>query len=136
MKTTRFVAVATTAVLATLFTRDASAAGFALDVVSGRGTGMGSAQTGYIDDSSAIFYNPAGIAQGKVFDAQVGVSLIAPSFSYKSPSGEKTTLPFSVVRPSMRSSRAASPTTSRSASASSPRMASRSSGRTAGQVAT
>jgi long-chain fatty acid transport protein len=99
MKTTRFVAVATTAALATLFARDASAAGFALDVQSGRGTGMASSTTAMIDDSSAIFYNPAGIAQGKQFDAQIGITPIAPSFNYTSPSGEKTSLPFSVVPP-------------------------------------
>lgn len=99
MKTTRFVAVATTAALATLFARDASAAGFALDVQSGRGTGMASAQTAMVDDSSAIFYNPAGIAQGKVLQSQAGITLIAPAFSYTSPGGEKTTLPFSIVPP-------------------------------------
>jgi long-chain fatty acid transport protein len=99
MKTTRFVAVATAAALATLFTRDASAAGTALDVQSARGTGMASANTAFIDDSSAIFYNPAGIAQGKRFDAQVGITAIAPSFSYTSPGGEKTTLPFSIIPP-------------------------------------
>jgi long-chain fatty acid transport protein len=99
MKTTRFVAVATAAALATLFARDASAAGTALDVQSARGTGMASANTAYIDDSSAIFYNPAGIAQGKTFDAQAGINLIAPSFNYTSPAGQKTTLPFSVITP-------------------------------------
>lgn len=99
MKTTHFVGAATVAALATLFARDASAAGYALDVLSGRGTGMASATSAMIDDSSSIFYNPAGIAQGKVLDAQVGVSLIAPSFSFTSPSGEKTSLPFSVVPP-------------------------------------
>jgi long-chain fatty acid transport protein len=99
MKTTRFVAVSTAAALATLFARDASAAGFALDVQSGRGTGMASATTAMIDDSSAIFYNPAGIAQGKVLDAQAGITLIAPGFTYTSPGGEKTSVPFSVVPP-------------------------------------
>jgi long-chain fatty acid transport protein len=98
---TRFVAVTALATLgcATFFSHDASAAGTALDVQSARGTGMASAQTAMIDDSSAIFYNPAGMAQGKKLDAQVGLNLIAPSFSYTSPAGEKSTLPFTVVTP-------------------------------------
>lgn len=103
MKTTRFLSLSTAAAIGALFTlaapRDASAAGYALDVQSGRGTGMASATSAMIDDSSSIFYNPAGIAQGKVLDAQVGVSLVAPSFSYTSPGGDKTTLPFTVVPP-------------------------------------
>jgi long-chain fatty acid transport protein len=103
MKTIRFLSLTTAAAAGTFITLalpgDASAAGYALDVLSARGTGMASATSAMIDDSSSIFYNPAGIAQGKVLDAQVGVSLVAPSFSYTSPSGEKTSLPFSVVPP-------------------------------------
>ncbi|MCL2778615.1 MAG: outer membrane protein transport protein [Polyangiaceae bacterium] len=75
------------------------AAGTALDVQSGRGTGMASAMTAAVDDSASIYYNPAGIARGRVLDAQVGVSLLVPSFSYKDPSGNKTTMPFYVVPP-------------------------------------
>jgi long-chain fatty acid transport protein len=98
---TRFVGVTTIAALGctTFFAHDASAAGTALDVQSARGTGMASAQTAMIDDSSAIFFNPAGMARGKKLDAQIGLNLIAPSFSYTSPAGEKTTLPFNVVTP-------------------------------------
>jgi long-chain fatty acid transport protein len=103
MKTTRFFSVTTAAAAGTFITLalpgDASAAGYALDVLSARGTGMAGATGAMIDDSSSIFYNPAGIAQGKVLDAQVGVTLVAPSFSYTSPSGEKTSLPFAVVPP-------------------------------------
>jgi len=82
-----------------LTTTDAHAAGFALDVQSARGTGMGSAVTAFINDSSAIFYNPAGIAQGKGFDAQAGVMLIAPSFKYTNRSGESTSTKFEIVPP-------------------------------------
>jgi long-subunit fatty acid transport protein len=60
---------ATLGAVCTLFARDASAAGTALDVQSARGTGMASANVAFIDDSTAIFYNPAGIAQGKVYSA-------------------------------------------------------------------
>jgi long-chain fatty acid transport protein len=77
----------------------AKAAGIALDVQSGRGTGMAGAVTAMIDDSSSIFYNPAGIAQGKIFDAQVGDSLIIPSFQYTSPGGVSTGNSFRVVPP-------------------------------------
>jgi long-chain fatty acid transport protein len=79
--------------------RDARAAGFALDVHGARPTGMGGAVTGFINDSSAIFFNPAGIAQGKILDAQAGVTLISPSFTYTNRSGESTTTDFGVLTP-------------------------------------
>jgi long-chain fatty acid transport protein len=79
--------------------RSAMAAGIALDVQSARGTGMAGATTAMIDDSSSIFYNPAGIAQGKIFDAQVGDSIIIPSFRYTSPGGASTGNSFRVVPP-------------------------------------
>jgi len=103
MKTTRFLSLSTAAAIGSLVTlaapRDASAAGYALDVLSGRGTGIAGATSAMIDDSSSIFYNPAGIAQGKGLDAQIGVSLIAPSFQYTDTGGKETTLPFTVVPP-------------------------------------
>jgi long-chain fatty acid transport protein len=91
------VAVALSSVA--FFGREARAAGIALDVQSGRGTAMAGAVTAMIDDSSAIFYNPAGIARGKVFDAQVGDTLIIPSFKYTSPSGASTGTSPEVVAP-------------------------------------
>jgi long-chain fatty acid transport protein len=72
---------------ALLFTGRSEAAGIALDVQSGRGVGMASAVTAIVDDSSGIFYNPAGIAQGRILDAQVGDTLILPFFRYTSPGG-------------------------------------------------
>ncbi len=90
---------ATLGALATLYASDASAAGTALDVQSGRATGMAAATTAMIDDASAIFYNPAGIAQGKILAAEIGVNLVAPSFSYTAKSGEKTTMPFRIITP-------------------------------------
>ena len=60
---------------------------------------MASANTAFVDDASAIFYNPAGIAQGKQLDVQAGLNLIVPSFSYTTKGGDKTTLPFSVITP-------------------------------------
>jgi long-chain fatty acid transport protein len=64
----------------------AHAAGFAVDTQSARATGMAAAVTGGVDDSSAIFYNPAGIANGKSLDAQIGITPIFPSNIYE-PSG-------------------------------------------------
>ncbi len=57
-----------------------SAGGLALDVSSGRATGMALAMTGHVNDASGIFFNPAGIAQGKGLDVRVGATLIAPHF--------------------------------------------------------
>ena len=82
---------------------DARAAGTALDVQGARGTGMASATTAFIDDASAIFYNPAGIAQGKGLDAQIGMNLIIPTFKFKSAaSGNETSMPFSTRSPRER----------------------------------
>lgn len=89
----------TSTLVLVLGARDARAAGTALDVQAARGTGMASAMTAATDDSSSIYYNPAGIARGKILDAQVGDTLIVPSFSYKNPEGHKTSLPFYVVPP-------------------------------------
>jgi long-chain fatty acid transport protein len=77
----------------------ARAAGIALDVQSGRGTGMAGAVAAMIDDSSAIFYNPAGIAQGKSLDVQIGDTLILPSFQFTSPQGVSTRNSFQAVPP-------------------------------------
>src|SRR5689334_15342666 len=96
---TRFLFVITGAAIGVLPAGRALAAGTALDVQSGRGTGMAGAMTGMVDDSSAIFYNAAGIARGKTLDAQVGVTLIAPTFSYTDNAGNKTRMPFEVVPP-------------------------------------
>ncbi len=86
----RVAVVAPAVGLALVCARDGRAAGIALDVQSGRGTGMAGAVTAMIDDSSSIFYNPAGIAQGKLVDVQIGDSLILPSFQYTSPSNVST----------------------------------------------
>ncbi len=79
--------------------RSARAAGTALDVQSARGTGMAGAVTAMIDDSSAIYYNPAGIAQGRIIDAQIGDTLIIPSYRYTTPGGASTNNSIDVVPP-------------------------------------
>ncbi|HEX4517417.1 MAG TPA: outer membrane protein transport protein [Polyangiaceae bacterium] len=78
---------------------NAHASGFSVDVQSARATGMATAVTGMIDDSSAIFFNPAGIARGRGIDAQASVSVIMPSATFKDTSGHETTTPFSAVPP-------------------------------------
>ena len=82
-----------------LWAREAEAAGTGLDVQSARGTGMASAVTAFIDDSSAIYYNAAGIAQGRGIDAQIGDSLIIPGFRYTAPGGASTSNSSEVVPP-------------------------------------
>jgi len=72
--------VSAVAVLAVSMSGTAQAAGYVFDVLAGRGTGMGSAMVGHVDDASAVFYNAAGIAQGKGFDLQLGATFIAPDF--------------------------------------------------------
>jgi long-chain fatty acid transport protein len=89
----------TSAALGLLGAHRAMAAGTALDVQSSRGTGMASALTAATDGSDSIYYNPAGIARGKLLDVQLGGTLISPSFKYTSPQGNETKLPFYVVPP-------------------------------------
>ena len=97
------VHVAATSVLAAasvvLFPRAVEAAGTALDIQSARGTGMAASVTAMIDDSSAIFYNPAGIAQGRIVDAQAGDSLVMPSVKFTDTRGQSTSTLFRVSAP-------------------------------------
>ena len=66
-------------------------AGFAIDVHGGRATGMASAVTAFIDDAEAAYYNPAGLAQGKVLDLRVGITPIVPAFKFDSTNSGQTT---------------------------------------------
>ena len=77
----------------------ARAAGLSVDTQSAQATGMATAVTGMVDDSSAIYYNPAGIARGRSIDAQAGVSLIMPTITFTDLNNQSTTTPFSVVPP-------------------------------------
>ncbi|AKU98879.1 membrane protein involved in aromatic hydrocarbon degradation [Labilithrix luteola] len=97
-KRTLFV---TSAVVFSMFVAaEAQAAGTAVDVNDARATGMASAVIANVDDSSGVFFNPAGIARGKgVIDARIGGTAIVPSFNYRSPSGNKTWVDFYIVPP-------------------------------------
>ncbi len=77
----------------------AQAAGFWLDDHGPRAQGMGGAVTALIDDATAAFYNPAGIAQGKGLDVAVGDTLIIPSLQYKALDGTSTSTLSSVIPP-------------------------------------
>lgn len=70
-------------VMATAFgATSASAAGFALDTMSARATGQGSAMTAGVDDSSAVYYNPAGLVQTKGLSLMAGAHIIIPGVSF------------------------------------------------------
>jgi len=55
-------------VLAVAWASEARAAGIAVDLNSARGVAMAGSVAGFIDDASALYYNPAGIAQGQGID--------------------------------------------------------------------
>jgi long-chain fatty acid transport protein len=67
-----------------------AATGYQLDTQSAKATGMAGAVTADVNDSSAIYYNPAGLAQGPGIDVQLGDTLIIPSFSFTDNAGNKT----------------------------------------------
>jgi len=58
----------------------ARAAGIAVDLHSARAVGMAGAVAGFIDDASAIYFNPAGIAQGQGLEFMIGGTPIIPTF--------------------------------------------------------
>ena len=68
----------------------AQAAGFALDAHSARAVGMGTAVVAQIDDASADYYNPAGLARGKRLEVLLGDTLIAPALHVVGPSKQTT----------------------------------------------
>ena len=75
-------------------------AGFKLDVHGSRATGMAGAVTSFIDDPSAIYYNPAGIAGRKGFGIQAGVTLVIPMLSFThADDGDVTSSPLNVSPP-------------------------------------
>ncbi len=78
------------AVLAVVVASEANAAGIAVDLNSARAVGMAGSVAGFIDDASAIYYNPAGIAQGQGIDNMVGITIIVPVFSNTAANGVQT----------------------------------------------
>jgi len=66
-------------------------AGYAIDVQSGRATGMATAVTAFIDSAEAAYFNPAGLAQGRMLDLRVGLTPIVPAFKFDSANSGQTT---------------------------------------------
>lgn len=88
------------AFLSVLIASPVLAAGFRLDVNSARGTAMVGAVSALVDDASANFYNPAGLAQaGKGFEAMAGVTLILPQVHFTSTAGDTASTAFTAVPP-------------------------------------
>jgi long-chain fatty acid transport protein len=81
----------TLTVCAVLAASTSFASGFRLEGHSARALGMGTAVTALIDDSSALYYNPAGLAGRKGLEVQAGGSLIFPSLSFASDATSATT---------------------------------------------
>jgi len=77
----------------------AHAAGFQLDVVTARGTGMAGSMTAAVDDASASFYNPAGLARGQYYDLEAGAAFLIPNFTFTPASGGPSTSTDSEVVP-------------------------------------
>jgi long-chain fatty acid transport protein len=70
-------------VLCTTTPRFAWAAGFAITAQGAAASGKSSAFTAQADDPSALFYNPAGIAQLRTAALLVGTSVIIPHTEYR-----------------------------------------------------
>jgi long-chain fatty acid transport protein len=88
MKTVRFWFVSLVIVL--IPASAAFAGGFQLNEVGARAMGMGGAFAARANDLSAMFFNPAGLAQQTGFGAYLGGTLIMPKSSYTSPAGTST----------------------------------------------
>lgn len=67
-----------------LLAGSALANGFKLSEASAQAAGMGGAVTGLVDDSTAIYWNPAGIAGREGLDVSAGISLVLPTITFKS----------------------------------------------------
>lgn len=81
----------TLAVCVVLAASTSFASGFRLEGHSARALGMSTAVTALSDDSSAIYYNPAGLASRKGLEVQAGLSLIVPSLSFTNDATSNTT---------------------------------------------
>jgi long-chain fatty acid transport protein len=89
-----------TAACIMLLSTVAFGAGFKLDVHGSRATGMAGAVTAFIDDPSAIYYNPAGISGRKGLAVEAGVTLIIPMINFThAEDGDVTSSPLNVSPP-------------------------------------
>lgn len=79
---TRLASGAAAAAVALLAVSDAQAAGFALNEITAREQGMVSAVVGLADRPSAVYFNPAGLANQQGLAMDVSLSIVAPQFGY------------------------------------------------------
>ncbi|MGD8779279.1 MAG: outer membrane protein transport protein, partial [Ignavibacteria bacterium] len=79
-----------TAVLALIIFSNAFASGFQLNEHGAKAMSMANAFTAYANDPSALYFNPAAIAFHKGTKIMLGVSPIAPSYSFEGPSPSTT----------------------------------------------
>jgi long-chain fatty acid transport protein len=86
----------TLSLLALVAAGSAQAAGFQINTQGSRSTGMGNASAAFLEDSSAIYYNPANILGVQKLDITLGDTGILPRFKFTPTGGEtqgqKTTL--------------------------------------------
>jgi long-chain fatty acid transport protein len=87
------------AVLAVVAATEARAAGIAVDLQSARAVGMAGSVVGFIDDASAIYFNPAGIAQGQGIDNIIGITVIVPFFNIQAANGDMTSANSTPITP-------------------------------------
>ena len=87
------------AVLAVVAAGEAHAAGIAVDLQSARAVGMAGSVVGFVDDASAIYFNPAGIAQGQGIDVMLGATLIIPFFNNTAANGVETNASSTPITP-------------------------------------
>jgi long-chain fatty acid transport protein len=74
-----------------LATSHAMASGFHIDEQDGRATGRAGAVKANPDSPSAIYYNPAGVAELKGFQVAVGTTLVSPRGKFTSETTGRTT---------------------------------------------
>jgi long-chain fatty acid transport protein len=77
--------------------------GFTNQVVGTKALGMGNAFSAVADDPSAIFFNPAGIAQLDGVQISLGVSPIFPKSTYSSPTNDSQMSSYAPVSPHFHS---------------------------------
>lgn len=81
----RFLLHSGFALWGSLAARQACAAGFHIDEQDARATGRAGAVTASTNNASAIYYNPAGLAQLEGVQASLGGALVGPSASFVAP---------------------------------------------------
>ncbi|MFQ5901536.1 MAG: OmpP1/FadL family transporter, partial [Thermodesulfobacteriota bacterium] len=82
-----------------LFPAVSWASGFRITTQGAKATAMGNAFVATADAPSAIAYNPAGLIRSKGTNIYLGPTMVIPSTTYKSPSGESEDTNYQVFYP-------------------------------------